>query len=158
MAEILIWVLYKFVAVIPGFLLRRLYSPESISSQLRIDLRGEKPISPSLGSSVPHIDIYLNITNLSNIDLKLDQLLLDLWFGQPLLNGVILERIKVPARSADCELFFRAFLSSRQSELIEPYLLQRPPAGSITLTVHGYFDSKVGIVELQDRFERQSVR
>lgn len=87
---ILHWIVDRIITVIPGKLLRILYSPEKVASQVRIRLRGERPIAPSLNSSVPHMDLYLEITNLSNIDLQLDRMLLDLWFGQPVLNGAIL--------------------------------------------------------------------
>ena len=72
--------------VIPGLLLRLFYSPGKVAKDVKINLRGELPINPSLNSSVPHLDLYLEITNLSNLNLVLDRILLDLWFGQPVLQ------------------------------------------------------------------------
>lgn len=155
--EIIHWILDKIITVIPGKLLRTLYSPEKIASQVRIRLRGERPIVPLLNSSVPHVDLYLEITNLSNIDLELDRMLIDLWFGQPVLNGAILERKLVTARSDDCQIFFRSFISSLQISQIKSCLDDNPPTGFITLTIHAYFNSKIGKVECECRFERRAV-
>jgi len=138
--EIIYWVLDKFIAVLPGILLRLFYSPEKITSQVKIRLRGERPIAPSLNSTVPHVDLYLEITNLSNFDLDLDRILVDLWFGQPVLNGAILERVVVKPRSDDCQIFFRSFVSSLQINQIKHYLEAEPPSGSISLDIHTYFN------------------
>jgi len=157
MKEILLWLFDRLVTAIPGLFLRVFYSPSKVANEVKIELRGEKPINPCLGSSVPRIDLYLEVTNLSNLDLTLDRMLLDLWFGQPVLNGAILSRRDVPARSTVKNLFFKSALTTRQIQQIEPYLQESPPSGNISLSVHAYFNSKIGSLEVERRFERRKV-
>ncbi len=157
MREIILWVLDKLLTVTPSLLLRLFYSPQKAISQIKVNLKGERPISPSLKSSVPHVDIYLEITNLSNLDLLLDRMLIDLWVGQPVLVGAILKRVKIPSRSTGQEVFFRSNLSSKQVQQIEPFMSETPPSGSITLSINAYFESKIGVVEIEERFERRRI-
>jgi len=80
-----------------------------------------------------------------------------LWFGQPSLQGFILERYKIPPRSTGTQIFFRSDLTSKQVEQIDPYLTESPPSGDITLSIMAYFDTKVGIIEVKQRSERRKV-
>lgn len=157
MKEIFLWLLDKLMSIIPRILLRTFYSPKKIAGQVRIDLKGEKPINPFLSSPVPHLDLYFEITNLSNLELTLDRMLLDLWLGQPLLNGAILRRHHIPARNTIPDIYFRSDLTNKQTQQIEPYLRESPPSGSITLSARAYFESKIGVVEVEKRFERRRV-
>ena len=157
MTEIIYWVIDKIITAIPGTLLRLIYPPEKVASQIKVRLKGETPINPSLNSSVPHLDIYFEVTNLSNIDLEIDRLLIDLWFGQPVLIGAILDRKLIKSRSDDFELYFREFLSSKQIKQIEPYLDENPPSGRISLDIRAYFNSKIGQIKVKDRFERNGI-
>jgi hypothetical protein len=56
---------------LPNFLLRAFIKPSVVSSKVRIELRGETPISLSLNAEVPHLDVFFEITNLSQFDLTL---------------------------------------------------------------------------------------
>lgn len=157
MKEIILWLIEKVISVIPGLLLRLFYSPGKVASDVIITLRGELPINPSLNSSVPHLDLYLEITNLSNLNLIVDRVLLDLWFGQPVLQGAILERYRISSRSSETQLFFRTDLTSKQIDQIKPYLTDSPPSGCISLSITAYFDSKIGIIEVKRTFERSKI-
>jgi hypothetical protein len=157
MKEIVLWILDKLISITPGLILRLFYSPKKVSSQVRVSLYGEKPINPSLASSVPHIDIYLEITNLSNLELLLDRMLIDLWVGQPLLIGAILKPTKISSRSTGHQVFFRSFLSLKQIQQIEPFISETPPAGGVSLSINAFFESKVGIIETEERFQRQRI-
>jgi hypothetical protein len=74
----------------PSFLLRLMLKPASLAKKIRIRLQGNRPINPNLDIEVPNIDLYFDITNLTNFNLVLDRLLIELWFGQPTLNGAVL--------------------------------------------------------------------
>jgi hypothetical protein len=157
MREITLWVFDKLLSIIPSILLRLFCSPKKVASQVKVNLRGEKPISPSLNFSVPYVEIYLEITNLSNLDLFLDRMLIDLWVGQPVLVGAILKRTKISSRSTGQQVLFRSNLSSKQVQQIEPMMSQTPPGQSITLYINTYLESKVGIVEIKNIFERREI-
>lgn len=157
MKEIFLWLIDRAISVIPGLLLRLFYNPGKVANDVKISLRGELPINPSLNSSVPHLDLYLEITNLSNLNLIVDRVLIDLWFGQPVLRGAILERHRIPSRSSGTQLFFRTDLTSSQIDQIKPYLTDSPPGGSISLSTIAYFDSKIGVIEVERSFERRKI-
>jgi hypothetical protein len=157
MKEIILWLLDKLLSITPDLLIRLFYRPKRIAAQVKVHLRGEKPINPSLYSSVPYIDICLEITNLSNFDLVLDRMLIDFWAGQPVLFGAILKPTKIAPRSTGQQVFFRSYLSSKQIQQIEPFISETPPAGSVTLFIDAYFESKAGRVEVKDRFERRRI-
>src|SRR6266581_3074138 len=57
---------------VPAVILRLFTSPTRVRSRILIGLREENPIALSLGASIPLIDLYFEITNLSPIDLILD--------------------------------------------------------------------------------------
>ena len=156
MTNIGLWFLEKVIAVVPGLLLKRVFPPEKVATHIRVELVGERPIAPSLTSSVPHLDLNLSVTNLSPLQLRLDRMLVDLWFGQPVLNGALLERMVVPPRSTENLMYFRGQLSSAQVRQVEPYTQTNPPSAPISLTVRAYFDTRVGPVEYERRFERRS--
>lgn len=157
MKELLFFVLDKMMSVIPGKLLRLIYSPEKVASQIKIKMRSENPFSITIGSSVPNIDLYFEVVNLSNFDLQLDRLLIDLWFGQPTLIGAILRPTVIPAKSADKILRWQSFLSTQQIQQIEPYLSESPPGGNIELSIIAYFESKIGDIELSERYSRRKI-
>jgi hypothetical protein len=157
MREIALWLIERIVALIPAFLLRLLYPPVSVAKDIHIELRGEMPIYPSLGSSVPHLDVCLELTNLSNLTVILDRMLLDLWFGQPTVNGTILKRTSVRPRSKSDSIYFRCDLTQAQIHQIKPYTEPNPPSGSITLSVLAYFETKVGLIEVTRKLERRRV-
>ncbi len=157
MKAIFLWLIDRLVSVLPGLLLRLFYSPGKVGNDVKINLRGELPINTSLNSSVPHLDLYLEITNLSNLNLVLDRILLDLWFGQPVLQGAILERYKIPSRSTENPVFFRTDLTSKQIDQIKPYLTDSPPSGGISLSTIAYYESKIGVIEVKQRIERRRV-
>ena len=157
MKEIIFWFLDRAISIIPGLLLRLFYNPRKVAGEVKINLRGEKPINPSLSRGVPHVDIYLEVTNLTNLRLELDRMVLDLWFGQPCLQGFILERYQIPPRSAGNKIFFHSDLTTKQIEQIKPYLTESPPSGDISLSILSYFITKVGTVEVKQRFERRKV-
>ncbi len=62
-------------------------------------LREENPIAMSPGASISLIDLYFEVTNLSPLDLVLDRMLVEVWFGQPTFNTTLLRRHLVRGRS-----------------------------------------------------------
>jgi len=157
MKELFLWFMDKIVSRFPGLLLRVFYRPANVAKEVQIDLRGERPIDPLIGVSVPRIFIYFQVTNHSNFRLGLDRMLVDLWFGQPVLNGAILQRHWILPRTTNTDLFFASDLTSQQLQQIEPYTKESPPAGRIIVSIHAYFESKLGRIEIKKRIERTKV-
>lgn len=133
-----------------SFLLRFVLKPEQIASNVHIRLRENNPITISLTGSVqvPCVDIYFEITNLNRVDLVLDRLLIDMWFGQPNFTGALLRRYPIPAGQITKNIYFRHELTSAQEEQIKR---SRSEDNSHTLHLTGYFLSSAGMVEVKRR-------
>ena len=157
MNELFLLFMDKIVTRLPGLLLRVFYRPANIANEVQIDLRGERPIDLLMGTSVPRILVYLQVTNHSNFKLELDRMLIDLWFGQPVLNGAILQRHCILPRTTNNDLFFASDLTSQQVQQIEPYTKDSPSAGPITVSIHAYFESKLGLIEVKKQIRRTKV-
>ena len=154
LGEVTAFVVGKILDALPAFLLRFVFSPKKVASQIRIRLRDEKPIIPNLNSEVPGVDLYFDITNLSNFNITLDRLLIDLWFGQSTVKGTLLRRFELPARSISKVITFGTDLTQAQCRQITQFLNSQGARGRIHLYVTGYFESKIGVIEVETNFER----
>lgn len=142
---------------LPTFLLRTILKPETIASQIHIALRGENPISLNLSAEVPRVDLYFEITNLSILDLVLDRMLIDMWFGQPTFDHAILRRQLLPAGKITKGVYLRHELTTAQKKQIEAFIENPQQHGSIYLYLTAYFESKVGRLEVEQTIERRGL-
>jgi len=143
-----------FQTQLPGFLLRVLYKPDTVKSQVHIALRDNAPGSVSLTSPVPSVELYFQVTNLSAIDLVLDRMLLDVWFGQPTFETAILDRYVIPAGDISDGIHVRHALADSQKAYIAAFEASRGASGSIRIYITAYFDSKLGRFSLRQTVER----
>lgn len=127
MNEILSYIVGKVADRVPSFILSRILPPRKVAEQVKVKLRGENPICPNLNSANPQIDLWLEITNLSNLKLVLDRVLVDVWFCQPTFNGSILRRRDVPARGIVTDILYQQTLTIAQKEQIESCLSEKGP-------------------------------
>ncbi len=84
--------------------------------------------------------------NTSLVDVTLDRLLItELWVGQPIGHGAILERYVIPRRSRREDVQFTMVLNDRQLAQVDHVLsgagFARP---SVEVYVVAYFDSAAG--------------
>jgi hypothetical protein len=147
----------RLVDKLPSFILRAALKPERVASQIHIGLCGESPIALSLNTDVPHIDLYFEITNLSPIDLVLDRLLIEFWFGQPTFTSAILRRYLIPSGEITKNIYFRHALSSPQRNQIENFQKPDQNHGSIHIHLTAYFESALGRVEVSHNIERRNL-
>lgn len=140
----------SIVSRLPSFVLRLVFKPEQVASNVHIRLRENNPVALSLTPSVqvPCVDIYFEITNLNGIDLVLDRMLVDMWFGQPNFTGALLRRYAIPAGQITKNIYFRHELTSAQEAQIKRC---RDEGVSYTLYLTGYFLSSAGMVEVKRR-------
>lgn len=157
MPEIASFIIGKVADILPTFLLRLIFPVSKVARQVTIDLQGEDPISPMLNADIPRIDLRLKITNLSHLNLVLDRLLIDLWFGQPTLRGALLNRYRLAAASFIDNIHFVTDLTAAQKTQIDAYISSPSSSGTINLHVTAYFESKVGMLEVQQTFERRKL-
>ena len=154
MNEILSYFVGKVADRVPSFILSRILPPRKVAEQVKVRLRGENPICPNLNSSNPQIELWLEITNLSNLKLVLDRLLIEVWFGQPTFDGSILRRRDVPPRGIVTDVLYKQSITIAQKEQIESCLSEK---GRIHIYLTAYFESKVGRIEVENRIERGSL-
>ena len=156
------WIISKVLEIVlvilPRWLISYFISRQKIADQVNIDLRSRNPIDISFGSDVPHIDIYFKISNLSLFNLVLDRLLIvDLWIGQPILHGAILERHDVPKRDIKDGVYFIEQLSIPQQEQIRKRIKNKILSVPVTLHVKAYFESKIGLIYVEKRLEHDDI-
>lgn len=157
MSEIVSFIVSKVIDYLPTFLVRIFYRSGKIARQLQIRLRNGKPISVNLDGQVPTIDIYFEVMNFSNFSLVLDRVLIDLWFGQPTLKGCLLKRYKLSPRNISKPILYSSDLTQAQCSQIKRFLDSDGTHGQISLNIIAYFESKVGLIELEQRFERSTL-
>jgi hypothetical protein len=155
--EIIYYIFGKIVDYIPAYIQSRMFPPKKIARQIEIRLRGENSISPNLGASVPYIDLYFEIINHSYLNLVLDRLIIDFWFGQPTFQGAILKRYVVPASNTVKDIFYRQNLSIAQQKQIEQFSDSTTTSGQIHIYLSAYFESKASVIEVQSTIERNKV-
>ncbi len=145
----------SFQSRLPRVLLRVLYKPSDIESQVVIKLRDDAPGSINLGNPIPYVDLYFQITNLSPIDLVLDRALVDVWFGQPAFTAALLHRYRVPAGEITTGIHVRQMISDNQKAYIADFeAAPRGSRGRFHVYITAYFDSKLGRFFVQSSIER----
>jgi hypothetical protein len=154
MNEIISYLVGKVADRIPAFILSRLLPPAKVARQIRVNLRGNNPVTLDLDGENPQAGLWLEVTNLSNLKLTLDRLLVEVWFSQPTFEGVISKRYVVPPREVVTDIHYRQSLTPGQKARIESCLSQR---GQIYIHLTAYFETKVGLVEVENRIERSKV-
>jgi hypothetical protein len=140
---------------LPAFILRAFVRPEEVASKVNIDLRGDTPIGLGLNAAVPHIEMYFEITNLSQFDLVLDRLLVEVWFGQPTFTSAVLKRYLVPGGEITRNIFFRHALSAEQRGQIVEFEKADQSRGSIHIYLTAYLESSLGRIEVARNIERR---
>lgn len=139
---------------LPTFVLRALYKPDTVKSQVHIALRDNVPDTVSLSSPVPSVKLYFQVTNLSAIDLVLDRMLVEVWFGQPTFEATSLHRYVIPAGEITDGIHVRQTLADNQKACIAAFEASRGPAGSVRIYITAYFESKLGRFSIRQTVER----
>jgi hypothetical protein len=149
------FIVERLAGILPQFIARRLVSPDSVRHELSIDYRGQNPVDLQLGRSVPLLRIWLEIDNRSRVHVVFDRALVEVWVGQPMLNGSILTRSTINSRDKFEDLAFEAFLSQAQVAEFQHHQ-QNPPQHRPPLRLHirSFYESPVGWIEVIDVAER----
>jgi hypothetical protein len=143
-----------FPTRLPGFVLRVLYEPDTVKSQVHIALRDNVPGTLSLSSPVPNVELYFQVTNLSAIDLVLDRMLVEVWFGQPTFEATFLHRYVIPAGEITDGIHVRQTLADNQKAYIAAFEAARGASGSVRIYITAYFESKLGRFSIRQTVER----
>ena len=147
----------KMLTILPRWLARYLISPRKIARKIEVDLRSSNPIDITFATEIPSLSLYFRITNLSPANLLLDRLLINLWIGQPTLEGAILERHEVPSGNSNENISFTSQLTIPQQEQIKKKVKEQRLFVPVTIYIKAYFDSKVGLVFVEKKLELREV-
>lgn len=138
---------------LPAFIRRAIIKPEDVTSRVHISLRDKGGLQVSLGSVIPCVDLYFQITNLSTVDLILDRLLIDVWFGQPTFQAAMLTRHTIPAGEITSGIHLRHMLADNQCKEVQARTADR---SRVTITVVAYFESDIGRIVVVKTIERDA--
>jgi len=147
----------QFFAKIPAWLICYFYGPDKIAKLIDIDLRSNCPINFNLNADVPEISLYFYFNNRSPFDLILDRLLIELWIGQPVLNGVVLRRYVIPKGEWRDNIYFSCSLTSQQQNQIKKSCNGQLLSASISFSITVYLESKIGMVSVDKQIQRSDV-
>lgn len=139
---------------LPNWLLKSLFTPEQIAKKIRIGPRENNPVARHLGTPIPEISLYFQITNLSPLDLILDRLIVQAWFAQPAVFAMSVNRDVVPSGEITEGVAIRQFLTAEQAAFIKTFY-ESPQSSTIQIWVLAYFDSRVGTLTVQRSIELQ---
>jgi hypothetical protein len=155
--EIVKHILGKLVDRLPAFIQSRLFPAKRIASQIEIRLMDENSINANLSADAPSLDLYFEITNISYLNLVLDRLLTDFWFGQPTLQGTVLKRYELPSMKTVRNISYKHRLTPTQQRIIEQYCDNPSGREQIYIYLTAYLQSKANMIEVQQTITRSKI-
>lgn len=145
---LLTWFGGKLLDVLPTWLLRRLVKLNEIAPQVKLELRGPSPVSISLTSAVPIINVWFEVQNHSILDLVLDRIVVDISVGQQVAYGVMAHRYPVAAHTTESGIYFVETLVPGAVELIRQQAAN-PGTRFVRVGARAYFETRLGWFEVQ---------
>ncbi len=149
------------ISILPGWLLKKIFKPEKLAKDIEIDFMSGSAIKLSLNSQVPMLCVWLQITNKSATAITVERLLLDVWFGQPTVDGAILRKIKLGPKQTVKDICFKAILANTQIDYILAHVDKGRLKTYVSLnTLTAYCESKIGpfeVVVFDKKFPGESV-
>lgn len=67
---------------LPKFIARRVFSAEKLSTQITLSLRDVAPIN--IIGTPPVLSLWFRLNNQSSLDVRVDRISIEAWFGQPI--------------------------------------------------------------------------
>jgi len=110
MNEIITSSIWKLFGWLPGFILKRIYPPRRFSELIVIDVRPRHdPVQLNFGE-IPHVDVWLQITNRSPFQVELDRVHVVVHYGVGTTDLYNLERVKFGSNTSQ-DIYVRGFLT-----------------------------------------------
>jgi hypothetical protein len=139
---------------LPGFVLRTLYNPDDVRRKVKVALRNDAPGRTYLSGQVPSVVLNFQVTNLSAVDLVLDRMCLDVWFGQPTFSSAMVHRYVIPAGDITDGIQVQQMLADNQRDQIAAFERPAGGAGQLAIYITAYFESKLGWFSVRESIER----
>ena len=138
------------VKFLPGFIARRVFTEKRMRSEIRVSLRSEMPVS--IAGNPAQLSVYLRIVNLSNVDIRVDRIVAEVWFAQPTATLLSVVPFDVPARTEKDDVYLSTVLSRDVAE--QAYAVSRQIGSRMLLTLTVVCMSNVRDVILREQVER----
>jgi excisionase family DNA binding protein len=120
----------------------------ALATRLFIDLRGNSPIQINLTGPEPDISLWFKADNRSSMEVELDRLLVEVWLGQPFVEGAVLNRYTLRPNAWDDSIRFHQYLSRDRADILTQRLAdskgQSGGATDLRLQLTAYFNSPFG--------------
>jgi excisionase family DNA binding protein len=123
---------------------------KALEGRLFIDLRGNGPIQIQLAGALPDIALWFKVDNRSTLEVELDRLLVEVWLGQPIVEGSVLHRATLGPNQWNEGVRFHQYLTRDQAEEIRQRLGDSRQASNMSLRVQAsaYFNTPFGTVTI----------
>jgi hypothetical protein len=129
---------WKIMSWLPGFVLRRYVTKQSLVEKTQIDVRPRNSPVQLLGGDIPEATIWLRIDNKNNFPIELDRLTVELWLAGRTAQFFYLDRVSIPA-GKPCEVYVKGLLTEGH---IKHMILNRQNP-NVSLQVRAEFNSKI---------------
>lgn len=129
---------------------------QSLASRLFVDLRGTNPFQIQLAGELPDMRLWFKADNRSSLEVELDRMFVDVWFGQPVVEGWVLRRTRIAPNEWDELVMFHQYMTRDQADAIRQRHANAHPSSSfLRLQLAAFFNTPFGSVEVQRSLERQ---
>lgn len=129
---------------------------QAIANRLYVDLRGNSPIQIQLAGQSPDVRLWFRADNRTAVEVELDRMLVEVWFGQPVVEGWVLHRYLLSPNQWNETVMFHQFLTKDQTDLIRQRTqsTDASPFG-LRLQLVAYFNTPFGFLSVSNNIERQ---
>jgi hypothetical protein len=127
---------------------------KALESRLRIELRPMSPIEINLQPYNPEMRLWFRVDNLSDLEVDLDRLLVEVWYPQPVAEGAILDRYTIAPNESISTPMFHAWLPPDKIKSMVNAATNPNQYAELQIYVRAYFDTPIGWASVQTRITR----
>jgi DNA-binding Xre family transcriptional regulator len=137
---------------LPRFIARRVFKVEKLTQQIDLSLRSQTPVALV---GVPKVlSIWFTLVNQSSLDLRIESMAVEVWFGQPIAMISHIVPVMVPRRSKATDL--RAAIVLSEDLAHHARRTAETPSGSMHVYATMMCHTSVFDFVLTQRFEREA--
>jgi len=127
---------------------------KALESRLRVELRPMSPIEINLQPYNSEIRLWFRVDNLSDLEVDLDRLLVEVWYPQPVAEGAVLDRYTISPNESISTPLFHAWLPPDKIKSMVQAQTNPNQHAELQIYVRAYFDTPIGWASVQTRITR----
>lgn len=144
---------FKALALVLPPVVRWFYKPEKFAEGIKVRIRGDGDGVTYNGGELPNVRIWLLVTNLTPLEISIDRIYGQIFYGCQISEFSHLKRYVLPP-AQEKEIFVEFSLTDHQSQFIKRNLGKN----ETRLSLGAYITSKVHHVELAREIGTNNVR